>query len=171
MESKVKAIEIALENELRERDFYLRHAEKTDNPVGKEMFTKIAAEEDEHYERLKAIHEKLEGEGVWPEEISEVVNETNIRQVLKDLPKLADKTFKSTADDLEAIKIAIDFEKEAYEHYTKLKNEAGNSKEKSFFTSLADIEWEHVLSLQDTLEYFEDPQAWYAKNEKSQLDG
>ncbi|MCP4751196.1 MAG: hypothetical protein GY866_09900 [Proteobacteria bacterium] len=47
--TKIKAIEIALRNEIGERDFYRRQSEKTENPLGKKMFATIAAEEDEHH--------------------------------------------------------------------------------------------------------------------------
>ena len=171
MNAKAKAIEIALENELKERDFYISQSKKTDNPVGKKMFETIAQEEDEHYQKLKEIHKKLEQTGKWPKEVSTVINETNIRESLKELPSIVDQTFNSTADDKEAIKIAIAFEKEAHVFYANLKKEAEDAQEKSFFGHLADIEWEHMQSLEDTLAFFEDPAAWYANSEKSQLDG
>jgi hypothetical protein len=60
---RLNALEIALNNEMRERAFYLRHAARTKNPVGKAMFKQIGDEELEHYERLKELQES-EGEGV-----------------------------------------------------------------------------------------------------------
>ncbi len=171
MESKMKAIEIALENELRERDFYLKQSEKTQNPVGKKMFAAIAEDENEHYEKLKAVHQELEASGTWPTDVSVIIQDTDVRQVLKDLPKLADKTTVTTSDDREAVKIAIDFEKNAYKFYIELQNKATDAQEKSFFEHLAKIEWEHTQSLEDTLLFFEDPATWYEEKEKSQLDG
>ncbi|MCG8336957.1 MAG: ferritin family protein [Proteobacteria bacterium] len=168
---KMKAIEIALQNELRERDFYLKQADKTQNPVGKKMFAAIAEDENEHYEQLKAIHQKLEANGTWPEEVSAVIQDTDVREVLQDLPKLADKNTETSSDDREAIKIAIDFEKNAYKFYIELQEKAVDAQEKSFFEHLAKIEWDHVKSLEDTLLFFEDPATWYEQKEKSQLDG
>ena len=78
MENKIKAITVALENELHERDFYLAQSEKTDNPVGKKMFLQIAAEEDEHYRRLQRIHEELSRQGTWPDTVSNSVGTSNI---------------------------------------------------------------------------------------------
>jgi rubrerythrin len=34
-EERIKALEVALNNESRERDFYLKHAERTNNSLGK----------------------------------------------------------------------------------------------------------------------------------------
>lgn len=170
MEEKAKAIEIALENEMKEREFYLKQSEKTDNPVGKKMFETIADEENDHYRMLKEIHQELENKGKWPTEVSTVVKDTNIRKVLEELPKIADKTFESTADDKEAISIAIEFEKQAYVYYSKLKDKADDPVEKRFFEHLASIEREHMESLQDTLMFFEDPSTWYEEKEKPHFD-
>lgn len=54
---RLNALEIALENETKEREFYLANAERTANPLGKAMFESIAAEELDHYERLKKLHD------------------------------------------------------------------------------------------------------------------
>ena len=45
---RLNALEIALGNEKREREFYLKHAQRTRNQVGKAMFQQIADEELEH---------------------------------------------------------------------------------------------------------------------------
>ena len=57
-DDRLQALEVALTNEMREREFYLKNAERTSNPVGKAMFLQIADEELEHYERLKELHDK-----------------------------------------------------------------------------------------------------------------
>ena len=53
--ARLNALETALNNEMRERAFYLRHAARTKNPVGRAMFQQIGDEEIEHYERLKEL--------------------------------------------------------------------------------------------------------------------
>ena len=57
---RLSALEVALNNETREREFYLKNAERTKNEVGKTMFLHIADEELEHYERLNQLHAKWE---------------------------------------------------------------------------------------------------------------
>jgi rubrerythrin len=46
-EERIKALEIALNNESQARDFYLQHGRRTQNSIGKMMFASIAADEDE----------------------------------------------------------------------------------------------------------------------------
>ena len=55
---RLNALEVALNNELKERAFYLKHAQRTKNPIGKAMFRQIGNEELDHYERLKQLHQK-----------------------------------------------------------------------------------------------------------------
>ena len=56
-QERLNALDVALNNEMREREFYLNNARRTKNEVGRAMFQQIADEELEHYERLKQLHE------------------------------------------------------------------------------------------------------------------
>ncbi len=171
MESKIKAIEIALKNEMRERDFYLKQSEKSGDPLGKKMFATMAEEEEEHARYLKELHDKLQEKGKWPGDISVVINETNVGKVLDELTDKVNPSNTATADDKEAIKIAIEFENEAYIFYKDLIKQADSPDEKEIFTILADLELEHMNSLKETLLYFESPADWFAQYEKPTLDG
>ena len=171
MDSKIKAIEIALKNERRERDFYLQQSEKSGDPLGKKMFATMADEEEEHARYLEELHQKLQATGEWPGEISVVINETNVPKVLDELTDKVNPGNTATADDKEAIRIAIDFENEAYKFYTDLIKRADSADEKKLFGILASLELEHMNSLKDTLLYFENPTAWFAQSEKPTLDG
>ena len=81
MEERFDALEIALKNEMNEYHFYLKNAGRTVNPVGKAMFAQIAAEELEHYERLKQLAESWKKDKKWPETLPLKVNDTAVRSV------------------------------------------------------------------------------------------
>ncbi len=66
---RLNALEVALSNELREREFYLKNAERTRNPFGKAMFKQFGDEELEHFERLKDLHRKWEKQEKWAETV------------------------------------------------------------------------------------------------------
>ncbi len=170
-EERLNALEVALNNEKSEREFYLKHAEKTRNPLGKAMFRQIADEELEHYERLKQLHEKWKkGEG-WPETVPLKVKDTIVKDILKDMVKKAERMPPGDADDLEAIQTAIEFEAEGAIYYANLRDKVTDPKEKQFFNLLADMEHEHFVSLKDTEEFLTNPAAWYQKMEHTSLDG
>jgi len=170
-EDRIKALEVALKNESTERDFYLQHAARTKNEFGKKMFMSIANDEAEHYDRIKALHKKLKEKGKWPERLALTVKGTKIKSVLKKMIKVPEKTGKADSDDLQAVKIAINFEKKGEKFYSDLQKSATDPKEKAFFGMIAEMEREHRLSLEDTRDYFKDPVSWFRVKEKHHLDG
>ena len=138
---RLNALEVALNNEMKEREFYLMHAERTTNPVGKAMFQRIGDDELEHYERLKELHTKWEKKDKWPETVPLTVNNTNIKEVLLNTIKAVNKTAKPDAGDLEAIKIAADFEEKGARFYQELCDATANPREKEFFEMCHEIEF------------------------------
>jgi rubrerythrin len=170
-EERIQALEIALNNELREKEFYLKNAERTTNSLGKLMFATIASDEDEHYRRIQGLHKRLKQEGKWPETVPIQVKGTEVKDVLKAFVKGVDTSAKSDEDDLKAVKIAIDFETKGEMFYNDLAKKVDNPMEKKFYEFLTSIEREHRLSLEDTLEFFEDPAGWYRMKERQHVDG
>ena len=168
---RLKAIDVALNNELKEREFYLKNAERTANDLGKAMFQQIADEELEHHERLKQLHEAWEKEEKWPETLPLTVKETNVKDILAETVKNAADMPKGDDNDLEAIRTAVDFEARGAKFYAELRDAVSDPKEKQFFDLLASIENEHYLSLKDTEEFLIDPAEWYQRHERSGLDG
>ena len=168
---RLGALEVALNNEMNEREFYLNHARRTRNPVGRAMFNQIADDELEHYQRLKDLHGKWEKNHKWPETIPLTVKQTNVKMILKDVIRKAAEMPEADDDDLKAIEIATKFEAKGAELYTGLSNASMDPREKAFFALLAGIEREHYLSLKDTEEYLKDPSSWFTKKEHHGLDG
>lgn len=170
-QERIKALETALNNEQREKEFYLKHARRTSNALGKAMFETIAADEDEHYQRLLELHKTLEKEGKWPETLPIKVKDTQVKDVLKKVVESIDTGSNADTTDMEAVEIAIDFETKGEAFYNKLEKLTENAQEKQFFRLLASMEREHRLSLKDTYEFFRDPEGWYRMQEGHTLDG
>lgn len=171
MKKRLNTLEVALDNEMREREFYLKNAGRTSNHLGKAMFQQIAEEELEHYERLKQLKENWEKQGKWPGTLPLTVKDTNVRDILKEMVKKASNMEAGDDDTLKAIQTAIAFEAEGAIFYARLRDEVSDPKEKAFFNLLADIEHEHFVSLKDTEEFLTDPASWYRKRESTSLDG
>ncbi|MDD3992054.1 MAG: ferritin family protein [Desulfobacterales bacterium] len=170
-QERIEALEVALNNEEQEAAFYQKHAERTTDPLGKKMFETLAADEREHYQRIQALHQKLKEDGKWPETLPLTVKGTKVRDVLKSVVEAVDSSPENRTSDMEAVKIAIAFEAKGEAHYKKLREAADDPVEKSFYGMLETMEREHRLSLEDTYEYFKDPQAWFQRMEKHGLDG
>ncbi len=168
---RIQALEVALNNESREKEFYLKHAARTTNPLGKLMFASIASDEDEHYRRILVLNKRLKEEGKWPETIPIEVKGTEVKDVLKSFVNSVDTSSKADNDDLKAVKIAIDFETKGEMFYGDLAKKVENPMEKKFYEFLCSIEREHRLSLEDTMEFFLDPAGWYRIKERQHVDG
>jgi len=168
---RLNALEVALNNETREREFYIKNAKRTKNPLGKKMFKQIGDDELEHYQRLKQLHQKWEKQERWPETVPLKVKDTIVKDILLEFVKKVDMTARGDSDDLEAVRTAIDFEAKGAKYYAELRDSVSDLKEKQFFDLLSRMENEHYLSLKDTEEYFIDPASWYRKAEHHSLDG
>ena len=168
---RLNALEVALNNETREREFYLKNAKRTKNPLGKAMFKQIGDDELEHYERLKQLHQKWTKQEKWPETVPLRVKDTMSRISWWNLLRRLMRKSEGDDDDLKAVRIAIDFEAKGAKFYAELRDSVSDSKEKEFFDLLSRIENEHYLSLKDTEEYFIDPASWYRRVEHHTLDG
>jgi len=170
-QQRIQALEVALTNEKREKEFYLKNAERTSNALGKLMFASIASDEDEHYRRILDLHKRLREEGKWPETVPLQVKGTEVKDVLKKFVDSVNTSSKADVNDLEAVRTAIDFETKGQKFYADLAKNVADPGEKKFYEFLASIEGEHRLSLVDTLEYFQDPAGWFRVKERHHIDG
>lgn len=170
-EKRLDALNVALNNEMREHEFYLKNAERTANALGKAMFGQIAGEELEHYERLKQLSKVWKEKGTWPGTVPLKVKNTDVGSILKRMVEMASTIPAGDDDDLKAIRTAIEFEAKGAEFYARLRDEVSDPKEKEFFGLLANIEREHFNSLKETEEFLVNPAQWYQRTEKTGLDG
>jgi rubrerythrin len=159
----LNALKVALTNEMREREFYLKNAERTKSLLGRAMFQQIADEELGHFEKLKELHEKWQAEGKWPETIPVEVKGTRVKDVFKDTLQKIDQVVQTDEDELGAIRKAMDFEAKGASYYRKLRDEATDPKVKGFFGLLASIEHQHYSSLKETEKYLMNPASWDIK--------
>ncbi len=170
-QDRIKALEIAMGNEAREREFYLRHSERTSHPLGKRMFRTLAEEEQEHMERIRLLHGRLEQQGRWPEDVPLDLQGTRVKGILDSLVESVSKLPEADRDDLEAVQIATEFEAKGEAFYAELAAKADDPREKDFFGLLSSMEHEHLVSLKDTQEFFKNPEGWYTAKERHSLDG
>src|SRR5512137_2495658 len=102
MNKRMNALKFALENEQKERDFYLANARRTKNLAGKNMFKQIADEEKEHYEMLKKLHEQWEIKKKWPATVRLKLKKSLSGKILKSMSEKKAARIKGNEDDLKA---------------------------------------------------------------------
>lgn len=124
MQDRVNALETALKNEMTEHEFYMRHAERTQNIFGKMLFKKIAKEELEHCEKIKALHDRWEKAERWPETIPLSVQGTQVKAFIRSMKQEAAEITTGNDDDLKAVRTALSFELKARDFYALLRDES-----------------------------------------------
>ncbi len=170
-EERIKALEVAINNEAKEAEFYRKHSERTINPLGKKMFVSLARDEREHMERIQLLHKRLQQQGRWPDDLPIEVKGTQVKEVLSSVVESVDRLSKADRDDMEAVRIAIEFEAKGEAFYKELAARTDHPMEKEFFRFLSSMEHDHLMSLKDTLEYFKNPEGWFTAKERHGLDG
>ncbi|TFG93247.1 MAG: hypothetical protein E4H15_01790 [Syntrophobacterales bacterium] len=168
---RLNALEVALENEKREREFYIENAKRTKNPVGRAMFEQIADDELEHYGRLSELHKRWKKDSKWPDKVQLAIRKSTVRDLFNKTVGGGGDIPPGDVDDLKAVKIAIDFETRGIQHYADLRDGSSDTNERAFFDLLSSMEREHYLSLKDTEEFMTDPVSWYRRTESPGLDG
>ena len=172
MKERINALETALKNEKAEHDFYIKHAEKTQNLFGKRLFERIAQEETKHLEMLEKLHEQWIIAMRWPDTIPLTVQGTEVKTFIRDMKRQAAEIPAGNDNDLKAVRTALTFEAKGRDFYAALSDLSIDKKEKDFFSLLSRIENDHYLSLKETEAFLVDPAAWYKKKEISGwLDG
>ena len=160
-QEQLRALEVAITNELKERKFYLRHAQVAKNPLGRAMFEQIAEDELAHYKQLKQLEASWTTDESLPESIPAKLKGSDLKKTLNDLLKATDALPQTDHDELEALQTAMDFEAKGIAFYKRLRDLVSDPKEKAFFDLLAHMEQEHYFALKKTRDFLMNPETWF----------
>ncbi len=162
----------AMKFESEGKAFYLKAAERTADSRGQTMFRSLAEDESEHYDKLKKIHDQLATAGTWAKK-SEVISRQPARWQLPsvfDANKLT-KTVPASADDVEALKLALKAETDSYHAYASSRDKVDDPDGKALFAYLAAEEMGHYNLLDKTLEYLNDTSSFFLIQEHAINEG
>lgn len=132
-ESVEEVLEFAIAREMESQDFYMKLAERMENPAMQKVFENFAAEELGHTMKLEAVkrgHILLGDEEVKSLEIADYVVDVEPRPDM---------------DYAEALVVAMKKEKAAYRLYLDLAAAAEDEELTDMFLSLAQEEAKHKL--------------------------
>ena len=155
------ALEEAMEVERQGEAFYKDAAEHVQDPMGKAVFQTLARDEVEHLRILQAEYDAMIKDREWAE-----LDEAKAHQPSTPLKLFPDKRdaallLAAEATDLDALKLAMDFEEKGYNMYAQAEAETDDPKGKQLFDFLAKQENEHYAFLQKTYDYLITEGAWY----------
>jgi rubrerythrin len=148
MDNEAEILGTALKLERKGSKFYSEAERKTENETGKKMFRQLAKEEEEHIESLTEMFRNL-----YPE------------KPFKDIP-LFEIEISEYSGEVEALKIAIDMEKQSIQFYSDWTE--GNLE--PLFKELIEFEKVHLELLEAELDYVRKTGFWFDYYESSQED-
>ena len=132
-----------------ERDgfqFYSMAADRSEDPGAAEMFVRLAAEEQKHYEALQSQQRALLETGLWDPDV--VLDDAH---TLEPLPEVFSEGFRKRIKgkhlEMSALSIGILLEKNAIDFYSQSAEQANEADVADFFRSLADWETGHYQML------------------------
>jgi rubrerythrin len=166
-------VKFALQLEQDGLKMYKDFAEKSKDKFGQRTFEGLAEDEHDHIELLQKVYG---ASGI--QEIREIVERSKdepVRQRFKTIFELAGEEAKqrteSDPSDVEAMKIAMDFEQRGYNLYKDAEEKATGEMEKTAFKHLKLMEKHHFELLQETFNYLNNTENWFQENEGWMFEG
>lgn len=159
------AVETAIKMETDAIAFYEEAAGKCSHPFAREMFKGFIKDETRHLKMLREIFSKQD---VTIEFTSPKENIRTVFSMLKD--KMMERV-KALDNEMEAVGIALTFEKEGFDFYSKAAAQACSAEEKMLFERLVAEENEHYTILLETYSFLNNTGQWYMYEERGILEG
>ncbi len=155
----MKALRMAVDIEDNGLATFLKFARRTKHEFGKNMFIRLAMDENEHRRILeKQLHHLAEGQ-TW---IEIKVPKYEIEHVA---PTMTEKQQKITADsggaEAEALEISLDLERKAAKFFREQAEAATDPKAKSLFEHLAQWEDSHFDLIQAEMDSINNTGYWF----------
>jgi len=159
------AIETAIKMETDAITFYGEAAHKTSHPFGKEMFRGFIKDETRHLKMLQDIFKGVDAD------IELVRPKDSIKTVFSMLKDEMMQRVKIMDNEMEAVSIALKFEKEGFDFYKDSAAKAESPKEKELFEKLSIEENDHYTILLETQKFLENTGQWYMYEERGIVEG
>jgi rubrerythrin len=140
-----EAVSMAVNLEIKGRKFYQEAAKNSENPTAKQVFINLADEEMTHLRTFQAMLEKNSDLPKWREQARKSPRKPVI-PVFDDKARASLR--RATADELEALRIAMKQEKEAMEFFEKAGEQAEDDITGSIFLFIKEQEVYHYDLLQ-----------------------
>ena len=156
------AITTAIQMEKNGYSFYKKAAAQTTSPAGQDIFESLAQDEEVHL----AVFQKMFEETISRTEWDRLVNSSKKYQDIPLFPKdlIAVEGAQPDVDDLDAIRIAMDSERDAIEYYTDLLTAIKDQETKKIMNTIIEQEKNHYALLQQEFDHLDSAGSWYELN-------
>jgi len=155
---------IAVQMEMDGVKFYNDLASKTIHPMGKAMFKSFVEDEKLHAKRLRALL-AVHKEKDQTQEMGAASPRERLITIFQKLGEELKKKVSATANDIEAVRLAMGLEEKGIEFYEEAAEETRDEKDRETYRFLAGEERAHFNILKNTLEFLKKTELWEAGNE------
>lgn len=170
-ENILNVLDSAIKQESEGIKFYTEAANKCKHHLGKAMFQSFVEDEKEHLKRLKKLQEaELGSFKDSAHESKDLGAKNRLLSIFSEMKDKLESVVQPEADDIEALKIAIDIEKTGHKLYEKACEEATSTSEKELYKFLAREEIIHYEVLRNTYKYLNNLDKLHAKEEDRGYD-
>lgn len=161
MDFALSVLRQAMGNELEGRALYLEAVERTEDELGQRMFRSLAQDEEGHLQILQVEYGAITGTGRWLD--LEATQREEPHPSVRFFPQeeAIERLIPEDASDLDALKIAMDFERRGYRLYEKAAAETSDPTAQAVFRFLVEEESRHFALLDNAHDYLANQGIWY----------
>jgi len=158
--SSVKeSIQTAIQMEKDGFSFYQKAATQTSSDMGKSIFEGIAKDELLHLEVFQKLFEDNVGKSEWDDLVDSSKKYQDLSIFPKDLKAIEGAN--PDTNELDALRIAMDSEKEAIDYYTVIWENSDDDEVKKIIDVIIDQEKKHYFLLEQEFSHLSNTGYWY----------
>jgi len=167
----LNALQTAIQMEIDGKEHYLKASQASTDELGRKLLQTLAEEEDHHRRKFEQIYDTMRKKKSWPAVDFQADGGQKLRTIFARAIENMDSGAKALETELDAVQLAMDMENKSLDFYKSRSENATDYDEKEFYEMLVMEEREHHLILLDYYDYLKDPAGWFARKERSSLDG
>ena len=160
IENEVKnAIKTAIQMEKDGYSFYKKASAQTSSQMGKDIFESLAKDEQLHLEIFEKLFENRIEKSEWNSLINSSKKYADIDIFPKDLNQIDGAN--PDTNELDAIQIAMNSEKEAIDYYGEIKEKTNEEDVRQIINEIIEQEKSHYSILQEEFDHLSKTGYWY----------
>jgi len=154
-----EAIKTAIQMEKDGYSFYKKAALQTSSEMGKSFFESLASDEQLHLDVFQKLFEDKVGELEWNNLVNSSKKYIDLPIFPKDLETL--EGVNPDTDELDALRIGMDSEKEAIDYYNKIKEKVTSKDIKEIINEIIEQEKNHYIILEKEFDHLDKTGFWF----------
>lgn len=154
-----EAIQTAIQMERDGYSFYQKAAAQTSSDMGKSIFEGIAKDELVHLDVFQKLFEEKVGKEEWDKLVDSSKKYQDISVFPKDLKAVQGAN--PNINELDALRIAMDSEKDAIDYYSDIWENSSDSEVKKIINEIIEQEKKHYFLLEQEFNHLSSTGYWY----------